>query len=235
MRPLIAAALLLMFSPVTPANAQDYKTILDIPPGTTLISLSATEQVEIEQDILVANLQYQATNSNPKTLQDEINKVMQKAVEEARKVKDIEVSTQQYYVYETQPRLMQGTQGMMLRGKNSGAILELTGKLQEMGLTMGGLGYEVSPEALEKTRDGLLENALLKLKAKAERTAKALGKAEAELLQINVDMGGYYPQPMMMGRAEMAVMSADAKMAAPVADPGKSQVSLTVSAQALLK
>lgn len=234
MRPLLAAALLLLF-PFSAANAQDYKTILDIPPGTTLVSLSATEQVEIEQDILVAHLQYQATNSNPKTLQDEINEKMTKAVEEARKVKDIEVSTQQYYVYETQPRLMQGTQGMMLRGKNSGAILELTGKLQEMGLTMSGLGYEVSPEAFEKTRDGLLENALVKLKTKAERTAKALGKTEAEMLQINVDMGGgYYPQPMMM-RGDMAVMSAEAKMAAPVADPGKSQVSLTVSAQALLK
>jgi predicted secreted protein len=101
---------------------------------------------------------------------------------------------------------------------------------------MQGLQYSVSPELMEETQNSLLEAALTKLKTKAERTAKALGKASAELLNVNVDMGSpHYPQPMM-ARAEMAMDSmAGAKMAAPVAEPGETDITLTVNATALLK
>ena len=100
---------------------------------------------------------------------------------------------------------------------------------------MNGLQYTVSPELLEETRDNLLEAALTKLRKKAERTAKALGKSKAELKKVNVDNGGnYYPQPRFA--RGMAMMSADKdEMAAPVAAPGESQVTLNVSAQALLR
>lgn len=239
MRLLLSTLTLLLFT--LPAAAQDYKTILDIPEGATLVSLSATEQVEVAQDLLVANLQYQSDNANPKVLQDEINTLMKKAVEAAKKVQSVKVSTQQYYVYEVHQsekraaKLWRGNQGLQIKGKKSDELLELTGQLQEMGLTMSGLSYSVSPELLEETRENLLEETLVKLQSKAMRTAKALGKTSADILQINVDMGGYYPQVQMMRGMAMAEMSMDAKMAAPVAEPGESQISLTVSAQALLK
>jgi predicted secreted protein len=228
------------------AAAQDYKTVLDIPEGAALVSLSATENVEIEQDLLVAMLNYQAENANARALQDEINTRMKEALDTAKKVGSVKASTQQYYVYEYDPnagkefqprqKLWRGSQGLMLKGKEADDLLELTGKLQEMGLSMNGLGYEVSPEKLEEARESLLEAALKKLTAKAQRTAKALGKSSAELKQISVDMGGYYPQPEMRAMAmDMAYGSGAPKMASPVAAAGESQISLTVSAQALLK
>ena len=227
-----------------PAAAQDYKTILDLPEGTSLVSLSATERVEIEQDLLVATLRYESENESARVVQDTINKKMKDALDKAKKVSSVKAATQQYHVYEYDPnrhkqlknrkKLWRGQQGLMVKGKKADELLELVGELQEMGLSMNGLNYQVSPELLEETRDSLLEDALKKLTAKANRTAKALGKSKAELKQINVNMGGggYYPKARM---AMMETAADSMAMSAPVAAPGESQVTLTVSAQALLR
>ena len=243
---LIAAALAVF---ALPASAQDYKTILDIPNGQSIVNLSASERVEVQQDLLVASLRYETENANAKILQDEINKIMGKALEKSKSFKDIKISTDQYYVYQYetpvpykdgQPvakpeRVWRGSQGITIKSLKSDDVLELTGALQEMGLSMNNLSYVVSPELLETTQDSLMEAALAKVKAKAERTAKALGKGKADLVEINVDMGGnYYPQPMMRAMA----MDGGARMekaSAPVAAPGQSEITLTVSARAILK
>lgn len=241
----ILSTLLCVFAS-SAAIAQDYKTILDLPEGSALVSLSASERVEIDQDLLIATLRYEADNADPSALQDEINKAMQKAVDAAKKVSTVKVATQQYYVYEYDPnqdkplspkqKMWRGQQGLMIKGKQADDLLKLAAELQTMGLKMEGLTYTVSPELLEETRESLLESALVKLKAKADRTAKALGKSTSELKQINVDMGGYYPQPYMArGGAVMDAMAMKAEVAAPVAAPGESEITLTVNAQALLK
>lgn len=244
-------ALMTMAAPAYAQNGP--KSALDLPPGQTLVNLSATERVEVQQDLLVANLQYQAENRNARALQDEINTLMKQAVEKAKSYKDVKISTQQYYVYMYEPpvpvpmqgqpqpprkkpeKTWRGSQGLQLESKSAEDLLELAGILQDMGLTMQGLNYTISQDLLEDTQDSLLENALTKLKAKAERTAKALGKSQADLIEVNVDSGGFYPPPMpmmkTMARADMAMES----MAAPVAEAGSSDISLSVSARALLK
>jgi predicted secreted protein len=249
MRTLLLATAFSLLS-LSPAFAQESpKGALDLPPGQSLIHLSATERVEVDQDELIANLQYQAENKDAKALQNDINTVMKKAVDAAKAVPDIEVTTEQYYVYlnENQPRpdlppdqqpkpvkTWRGNQGLTLTSKSADALLELTGKLQELGLTMNGLNYNVSPEKMEETKDSLLEAALIKLRKKAERVAKALGKDESELREVTVDANdNFAPQPRMM--MAMAADSRMEKMAAPVASPGKTEINLTVSALAVLK
>ncbi len=225
-----------------PAMAQDYKTLLDIPSGSTLVNLSATESVEVEQDMLIANLRFEAENIDPRAVQSEVNSMMKKALDLAVSVSSVKASTQQYYVHEYDRSRGQGArrdivwraqQGLMLKGKKADDLLKLAGDLQDIGLKMNGLNYMVSPELLEETRNGLLEDALEKLRVKADRTAKALGKTKTEFLQINVDTGGYYQPPMMRTMA-MADGAMEKGMAAPVAAPGESQITLTVSTQALL-
>ena len=245
MRTILPFILALIFS-ISGSNttlAQDYKTLLDIPEGATLVSLSATERIEVEQDLLTANLRYEAENVSPKELQNNINTMMKKALEKAKKVNSVKVSTQAYSVYQynlnnnrTQRRNMiwKGQQGLKIKGKNAVDLLDLLGDLQEMGLTMKGLSYSVSPELLEKTHNEMLEAALGKLITKAKRTAKAIGKSKTELLQINVNHGGrnnYQPQYNMRAMGGMA----ETATVAPVAAPGESQITLTVSAQALLR
>lgn len=243
----ILPALLLTLLATAPARAQDLNTILDIPEGATLISLSATERVEVDQDLLIAQLSYESENQVAANLQDEINKVMKKAIDEAKKVSSVKVSTQSYQVYpmDYNPdpkgdptkviRKWRGSQSLMLKSKTPDDLLALAGKMQEMGMNVNSLYYTVSPELLEETQNSLLEAALTKLKTKAERTGKALGKTKADLLNVNVDIGGYAPQPMMRGGAVMMKAEAAMDMAAPVAEAGQSDITLTVNAQALVK
>lgn len=236
------------------AHAQEAKSVLDLPEGQTIVNLSATERVEIDQDLLIGSLRYEEESKDPTALQNKINEVMKKAVELGKKYPEVKLSTEQYYVYPydydpspetkenippedktTKPeRIWRGQQGLQIKSKKADDLLKLSGELQALGLSMSGLNYTISPELLEQTQESLLEGAIIKLQSKADRTAKALKKSKADLLEMNVDIGGYYPQPMM-ARMEMASDAGSAKMAAPVAQAGQSEITLTVSAKALLK
>ena len=80
-------------------------------------------------------------------------------------------------------------------------MLALAGDLQDLGLSMNGLSYRVSPELLEASRDEMLEAAMAKLKTLAGRTAASLDKTQHEFLQIDVNMGGGYHAPVMRAMA----------------------------------
>jgi predicted secreted protein len=237
-------AIVAAFSLPAAAQAQDAEvsSIVGLPPGQTMLTISATETVQADQDLLVAQLSYQAKNADPAALQDEINGVMKKAVEAAKDVAGVKVSTQQYYVYpvdETDPskktaRTWRGEQGLELKSPDGAALLKLTGALQAMGLAVNGLSYTLSPEKTETVQDSLMEAAMAKLQAKAERAAAALGRKTVEMRDISVDNSGAYPQPMAPMRAMMAE-GFSRKAEAPVAEPGQAEISLTVTARVLLK
>ena len=238
MRIFIFLALLLVpFS--LPAHADVEDTILALPDGHVILNISATERREVEQDLLVATLAYKATNTNPRALQNEINTVMKKALDLAKKEKSIKVNTGAYQVYETRdPRTKekkwQGNQTLTLKSKEAEDVLELAGKLQDMKLTMNGLSYMLAPETAVEIQDNLMEDALKQLQQRANRAAKALGKTKAELRDVNVQGGGVPHQRHHYARGAMA-MADSMEMAAPVAAAGESTITLTVSARALLK
>lgn len=234
------ALILFAFMLVSPAAmAADTPDILTLPDGQALLHISATERQEVEQDLLVANLRYEAQNTDARTLQNEINEAMEKALKESGKVASVKAVTQQYYVHRrTDPRTKaeswQGNQSLMIKGKQADDVLELSGKLQDMGFIMGGLSYTLSPEKAEDIQDSLMEAALAKLKARADRAASALGKGTAELKEIQIQGNSpVYPVAYRsMARMEMAEA---ADMKAPSASPGETTLTLSVSAQALLK
>ena len=74
---------------------------------------------------------------------------------------------------------------------------------------------------------------MLTLQARADRVANTLGKDEAELIEVNINGSpGFFG-----GRVEMAARASfdtTSAMAVPVAEPGETQVSVTVTARALL-
>lgn len=224
-----------------PAHAQAEDPILTLPDGQAILSISATERKEVEQDLLVATLQYDATNRDPRALQDEINTAMAKALKTTEKAgTSVKVSTGSYQVYDiTDPRTREskwrGQQTLTLQSKDADTVLDLAGELQDIGLNMSGLNYTLAPETAVAVQDALMEAALGQLQNRADRAAKALGKTKAELRDVNVQGNVPYPQPVMM-RATMAMDTvAGAAMAPPVAAAGDTTITLTVSARAILK
>lgn len=227
-----------------PAFAQDSDSL--VKDGQTILHISATERTEVQQDLLMATLRYEAENKDAKKLQNDINSTMKKALDKAKAVKEVKTSTGQYYVHRYVPPhnrkepprpddyKWRGNQSLQLESTSADALLALAGDLQDMGLMMNGLSYTISPDRMEDVKDSLMEAALRKLKTRAERAAKALGRTQTELIEVNIDSGGFHPRPMPMMR-NMAMSAQAESMAAPVAAPSDTDITLTVNAKALLK
>ena len=217
----------------------------------TFVTLSASDQKKVEQDLLVSSLRIEMDGKDSRKVQDDINKAMKKAVDLAKTEPALKVSTGNYYVYSYDPNpspkplsnveqkkrmIWKGSQTIDIQSKDPEKILDVLGKIQDMGFVMNGLDYMLSPELAESKRDELLVGALQKIQKKAELISKTLGKSGYDIVEVNID-GSYMPQPqpvMMMKAARMEVMSSDA-VASPVAAPGESDVSLSVNARILLK
>ncbi|HEY8963539.1 MAG TPA: SIMPL domain-containing protein [Alphaproteobacteria bacterium] len=244
---LMSVALLATFT--LPAFADD-DNIIDLPPaGHTIINLSVTERTKLAQDTLNATLNYQLDGASANEIQDKINKATAAAVAEAKKVSSVKTTTGSYYVYEyqdqstidpktgqpfTAKKLWRGQQSISLESENSAALLDLAGKIQSMGFTMQGLNYSLSPEKADGVRDNLMQKALTQLGAKAKIAATALGKSSYDVIDVSVDGAMPYNPPVAYRSMAKMEMAADA-VAAPVAEAGESEVTLTVNARVLLK
>jgi predicted secreted protein len=213
----------------------------------TILNISVSETLEVEDDLLVANLRFEYEADDPKSVQNEINRIMKQATDAAKTAQDVSFSTGQYSVYKNnlnypnkdkadnkKEYIWHGVQSLDLKSKSADNILKLTGQLQDLGLVLSGLSYVISPEKMEETRDSMMEAAIEKLLKKAGRAAKALGKSQIEVVQINIDSNNYVPYP---GPVQMMSMDRNyaGKTAAPVAAPGMSQITMTVSANVLIK
>ena len=208
----------------------------------TVLNISATEFIEVPEDLLVANLHYEFEAITAKELQNQINATMTKALEKAKMLKDVKVATQQYSVYkyeyvanknDERKTKWRGSQGVIISGKTDD-ILKLTGELQEIGLAVDGLSYTISNDKREEVRDSLMELAVEKLMKKSKRVAKALGKDVIKVLSINVDADTSRPYPVIQYAMRIGAVAKD-EMNSPVAEPGQSQISMTVSAAILIK
>lgn len=244
MRFLTVLALLLTLP--TLAHAQYKDPVFELDEKDSLLHINATERREVDQDLLIANLRIEVENTDNKYVQNEINKGMKAALDLAKAYnKDVKAITRGYNVYEydknggrknsTRRMVWKGTQSVQLKSKNAEDLLELAGKIQNAGFVMGGLNYMLSPAKAAAIQDEMLEAALTKLSARAQRAAKALGKKTAELKEINTQ-GNYQPQPKMHHRGmQMEAMAMSSDMAAPVASPGETTITMNVSAKALLR
>ncbi len=230
---------LFLIGATRPVVADQEPTILSLPQGQVILDISATERREITEDLLVATLSCQRVNTDPIELQNAINTTMRQALDLAAKVPEVKTATGSYSVYpttdpRTKERKWQGSQSLTLKSKEAHALLQLAGTLQELDLTMNSLNYTVDPETAITVQDSLMESALKRLQARADRAASALGKSKAELREVNVQ-GESIPHPEMM-RSDYLDTGMQAKaMAPPVAQPGKAAITLTVTSRALLK
>lgn len=220
------------------ASAQDINLL---PEGQTLITLSVTERVSVEQDTLIATLRIERQNRNAQTLQREINAAMEEALDKSGGVTTVKVATGYYSVYQTNTapqggrpdQVWQGSQSITLESKDAQSLLELAGEIQGMGFVMNNLTYTLSTERADAVRDGLMDSAILRARANAQRAAQALGKTEIDIATLDIDAALAYSQPVMMARG--LAMDAMTEKASPVAEAGESEVSLTVRVQAVAK
>ena len=237
----LVCALNLLLFPV--AHAQNQLSLGELQPGQLVLNLSATEQQDVAQDTLNASLMFSTQGKDKAALQNEVNTTMRKALDLLEAATGIEYNTAQYQVYMFDPAqpsrrdinnpTWRAQQEVQINSLDSSAMLDLVGQLQENGLVIISLYYSLSAAKYEEISGTLMLAALKKLQDRANTAAGALSMSEANLVEVSLDGSPNfaYGERFNVGVAR-AVDSA--AMAPPVADPGETQVSLTVSARAVL-
>lgn len=216
-----AAALLSLSLPALAAEA---------PTGTgTLLHLSERAERPVARDQLRAVLRVEGGDRDAAHLQAEINRRMAEAAARAKAVAGINLFTTGYAVYEQQakdqPRQWHGSAGLTLTARDPAPLLALLGELQQSGLVMSALSYELTPEAAHKAEDELTAEALGRLRQRAERIAATLDLAVIRLRDVQVgNAAGTPPAPRVFSTVA-------AGAAAPVAEPGEAAVAVSVEAE----
>jgi predicted secreted protein len=199
------------------------------------VNISTTETEAVQCDILTSNLYFEAEDSDSAKVQGAINAKIAQALAAVKLIPRLAMSTEQYSVYQADvpqksketKKVWRGSQGLSIKGSDTEALLKLTGELQGMGFLTSGLSYSLSSQKADETRDAMLDKAIDKLNKKAEQIAAKFGKSKVEFTSISIDNP---PQALMT-----PVFKTSAFSAAPRAEPGFVDVTLTVFGSAVLK
>jgi len=200
----------------------------------TLLRLSETAERSVRADELVAVLRAQATGGSAAAVQEQVNRTVAAALERARAVQGVTVSTGSYWTWRSGERReqWQASQEIRLAAIEAApALLDLVGALQGQGLGVGRLSYEVSRPLQKREREEVTAEALAGLKQRAERLAAVMGMQFAGFREVRVDAGRFarppVPAPMMA--------AADSARTPPTAEPADVPISATVEGDAILK
>lgn len=221
--------------------AQNTYDLDDLDEGQVLLNLSISESVEVQQDLLSAVLQFMVRGPDSTALQRQVNQAMTGALDSLGQTEGIEYQTQQYHVHplysgredpETlaQP-IWQAQQSLRLSGLESTAVLAAVAELQAQGLQVQHLGYSLSAEAHRTASESLLEVAIASLQRRAQHSAELLGKQQARIIELSLNDS---PNHGLRSMAMAPAMADSAAMPTPVAEPGTTTVSVSLSARALI-
>ena len=210
------------------------------PPETgTVLHLAEQAERQVPRDRLHAVLRVEVVESDAAKLQAEINRRMTAALARAKGVAEVSVATGGYSLQQeqlpNQPRRWRGVASLSLTARDPAPLLDLVGALQQEGLVVSSLAYELTPEAARQVEDELTATAVARLKERAEHVAASLGLAVERFRDLRLGNAGIPPQPRVYAMAgAMASASANA-IPPPVAEPGEATVSISVDADVVLK
>jgi uncharacterized protein len=197
----------------------------------TVLHLTQTAEQKVVRNQLRLELRVEEKGPDAGAVQAAINRRMAAALDRARQVIGVAVETGSYQVGEEEPThgtsSWRGSQSLFLTATAADAALKLAGALQEQGLLMSAMSYEVSPETVRGAEEDLTAAALAGLGERAAAIADRLRLAILGYRDLRVGNAETGPSPIPRFAAAMA-------MAPPVAAPGQAMIRLSVEAEVLL-
>ena len=197
----------------------------------TVLHLTQTAESKLVRNQLRLELRVEEKGPDALAVQTAINRRMAAALDRARQVIGVAVETGSYQVGEEEPSrgasYWRGSQSLILTSTAADAALKLAAALQEQGLLMSAMVYEVSPETVRGAEEDLTAAAFAGLAERAGAIADRLHLAVLGYRDLRVGNAETGPTPMPRFAAAMA-------MAAPVAAPGQAVIRLNVEAEVLL-
>ncbi len=234
-----AARSLAVWTLAAAASAAATAQTPNFPPPQNVLQLSASGQVEVQQDLLSLSLTTTREGSDPNAVQGQLKAALDAALAEARKAAQpgqLDVRTGNFSLYPRHGRdgkisSWNGTAELVLEGRDFARITQTAGKIQTM--TLGSVSFGLSREQRAKVEGEAQAIAIDRFKSKAGELAKGFGFSGYSLREVAVNAHdqGFVPRPRTMA---MEAKAAQADMAVPV-EAGKSTVMVTVSGSVQLR
>ena len=200
-------------------------------PRYNQVSLRAEVSKEVARDLMVVTLYTEAQDNDPGKLAKQVTDVMNKAVQQARTVKDVKISQgsrNSYPVYDNKGQKINGWREraeLRLESADFPALSQLTGELLQ-DLKMGGMDFSIAPATRKTSEDALLKEAVDAFKARAQLATEALGGSGYKVVNLNLNSSGY-PRPYLRSAPmAMKAMSTDEAAPSPDVEAGTSEVSM---------
>ena len=232
-----ALGLLVLGAGMSPASAQT--TTVPAPMTSTqnaphnVLQLSASGQVEVEQDLLTLSLGATREGADAASAQASLRQVLDEALKQVRpsaQPGQMDVRTGAFSVYPRYDRNgriggWQGRAELILEGRDFARITQAAARASSMGI--GQLAFGLSREQRARVEAEAQAQAIERFKARAADIARAFGFAGYTLREVSVSGDAGDIVPRMVGMASPArAMAADAPV--PV-EPGRTLVQVTVS------
>ncbi|MBD0702225.1 SIMPL domain-containing protein [Pseudomonas sp. PSB1] len=195
------------------------------------ISLRAEASQEVARDLMIVTLYTEEQNTDPAKLAAAVTTTLNKAIGQAKQVKDITLrqgSRNSYPVYDNKGQKITGWREraeLRLESADFAALSKLTGELLT-DLKMGGMDFTISTATRQTSEDALLKDAVNAFKARAQLATEALGGKGYKIVNLNLNSNGY-PQPYMRPQMMMKAAPMDAESVTPEVEAGTSKVNMT--------
>ena len=197
----------------------------------TILHLSDTETVIAHPDELVASLRAEAVGPNAAAAQQVVNSAMASALARAKQIPGVIAATEGYTAWQAaESQRWQASQTLILRSHDGPTLLTLAGELQQHGLAMSDLSWQLSPEAASKARVQALRDAIGKLRGRAEEAAGLLGLRFEQFQRVSIAS----PRPVPFAPRAMMSTAMAPTPTPPSAQAQEVPVSATADADAVL-
>lgn len=192
------------------------------------VDLTADASRPAANDMVRATVYAEASGSNPAELARRVNQDIAEAIRVVKARSGIAVksgyqNTAPLYGKERRIEGWRMHAELVLESRDTAAVSETLGQLQQMRLLVAGVSQFPAPETRRQAEDEATRAALSAFRERAAVVAEALGKPYV-IRSLSVHQGGQSPMPLM--RASRAV-AMDA--APPPLEGGESLVTTTVS------
>ncbi len=195
------------------------------------ISFTENASTEVDNDLLVAVLFVQREGKRADHLAEEVNELVNRAVDKAKSSKGIKVQTLSYRTNAVYRKSnisgWRVHQSIRLESRNSQLLGTLIAELQK-NLSVKSIGYQVSEEKRREHTDRLITRALENFRKRAQAITAAMGKKGYKVVNLSINSNGHNPAPVARS---MMMDAASIKLAPARIEAGTQRLQVTVNGQ----
>lgn len=202
-------------------------------PHVTMLSFSTQGVAKAVPTVLSLHFTAYSQSTSPAEAQATLNHMVEDAMKQAAGQTDITTVAGNYNLSqdysEHGPQHWSARQDLTLSGTNAPRLLKLAEKFQAAGLGLESMNWSFTEATREKLLDTARDEALSKIRSRAEADARVLGLHLRGLAQVSVT-----EEPSNAPRPYMLMAARSSAPVPPQSTPGEQSVHVTVHVKAIL-